>query len=412
MPSHKLSLPLLPTLFAAVALGVAANANAQMTALHSFGSSATDGIEPYAGVTFDEFGNLYGTTIEGGTDGLGAVFELSPQLGGGWSEQVLYSFGGTNGNGFLSNGVILDSSGNLYGIASFGGSHGYGLVYELARAANGTWNQHILHNFNNNGDGRNPFGNLVFDASGNLYGSTVGGGTYGGGTVFELERKNGGSWAEKILHSFNFNGKDGTLPAASLIFDSAGNLYGTASNGGLRSSGAVFELIHEAAGSWKEKILYAFHRNTTDGREPSSSLVFDASGNLYSTTREGGVDGFGTVFELIPQANGGWSESVIHSFDQNGTDGATPLGGLIFDDAGNIYGTTLLGGPYNGGTVYELTNSSAGWTESILFSLSDSNGQPAFPGAGLVFGADGNLYGTTTGGGIYSSEGTVFALTP
>ncbi len=410
MPSSQLSLQLLLSLFAAFALGGAADANAQVTVLHSFTNSATDGVEPYSAVTFDNSGNLYGTTIEGGTNGFGTVFELSPQVGGGWTEQVLYSFNGTDGSGFLTNGVIVDSSGKLYGVASFGGSYGYGVVYELARSADGTWSETILHNFNNNGDGFYPYGNLVFDASGNLYGTTANGGAYGGGTVFEI-RSNGGARAEKILHSFAFNGVDGNLPVAGLIFDSSGNLYGTTSNGGLHATGTVFALIHEASGGWKERILYAFRHDTSDGREPTSSLVFDALGNLYGTTRQGGISGVGTIFELTLQTNGEWGESFLHSFNRSGTDGSTPIEGLTLDPTGSLYGTTNGGGSYFGGTVYELTTSSGEWTESILFNFNDSDGPPAFPAGGLVLGADGNLYGTTAGGGDYGL-GTVFVITP
>jgi uncharacterized repeat protein (TIGR03803 family) len=279
------------------------------------------------------------------------------------------------------------------------------------------WMEKVLHNFNNNGtDGYYPRASLISDAAGNLYGTTIYGSTYGWGTVFELTPTTGGGWTEQVLHSFG-NGTDGGEPRASLIFDAAGNLYGTTYGGGIYchsigGCGTVFELTLTAGGNWTEAVLYNFGSFTDDGYEPSASLIFDAAGNLYGTTQFGGIHGWGTVFELTPTTGGGWSEQVLLNF---GTGGAFPQAGLIFDAAGNLYGTTSEGGT-NIGTVFELTpNVGGGWTETVLHNFG-SGTDGSYPYAGLIFDAAGNLYGTTQYGGTYNSCsggcGTVFELTP
>src|ERR1019366_6634594 len=206
-----------------------------------------------------------------------------------------------------------------------------------------TWaaaQEQVLHSFGNGTDGNDPLGGLIFDASGNLYGTTLGGGTYGGGTVFELTPAGGGSWTETVLHNFDSNGTDGFTPYAGLIFDSAGNLYGTTRWGGTYGGGTVFELTTAAGGGWTEQVLHSFDHNYTDGYYPQAGLIFDAAGNLYGTTSQGGTYVYwGTVFELTPAAGGDWTETVLHNFNQNGTDGYYPEAGLIFDAAGNLYGT-------------------------------------------------------------------------
>ena len=272
-----------------------------------------------------------------------------------------------------------------------------------------TWaatNEKVLHSFNGNGaDGYQPEASLIFDAVGNLYGTTYWGGTYGFGTVFELTPSGGGGWTETVLHSFQPNGTDGNYPIAGLIFDAAGNLYGTTSAGGTYGFGTVFELTPEEGGGWTETVLLNF--NGTDGSYPHAGLAFDAAGNLYGTTGYDGTYHYGTVFELTPTAGGGWTETVLHSFG-NGTDGASPFAGLIFDAAGNLYGTTSAGGTYGTGTVFELT----GGREQVLYSFKSRYGADgATPYAGLIFDAAGNLYGTTYWGGNYG-DGTVFELTP
>ncbi len=389
-----------------------------------------DGRLPQAGLIFDAAGNLYGTTEGGGTGsncgafGCGTVFELTPAAGGGWTETVLYSFGGSPDGADPLAGLIFDAAGNLYGTTGAGGTYDYGTVFELTPAAGGGWTETVLHNFNYNvTDGYYPYAGLIFDAAGNLYGTTSQGGTYGygWGTVFELTPAAGGGWTEKVLHSFpDYNGTDGTSPYAGLIFDAAGNLYGTTSQGGTYIfRGTVFELTPAAGGGWTETVLHSFG-NGADADSPQAGLIFDAAGNLYGTTVEGGtgsncIFGCGTVFELTPAAGGGWTEKVLYSFNANGTDGYYPYAGLIFDAAGNLYGTTRYGGtssgcaPYGCGTVFELTPAAGGtWTETVLHNFGNGT-DGATPLAGLIFDAAGNLYGTTSSGGTYG-YGTVFEL--
>src|SRR5664279_2548239 len=180
----------------------------------------------------------------------------------------------------------------------------------------------VLHSFSNNGtDGIVPDGGVIFDAAGNLYGTTAGGGTYSKGTVFELTPTAGGGWTEKVLYSFNGNGTDGYAPYSGLVFDAAGNLYGTTEVGGTFNYGAVFELTPAAGGTWTEQVVYSFANNGTDGTVPKAGVIFDAAGNLYGTTSQGGTYTLGALFELTPAAGGTWTEQVLHSFG-NGTDGA------------------------------------------------------------------------------------------
>ena len=228
------------------------------------------------------------------------------------------------------------------------------------------------------------------------------------------------NWNEKVLH--NFNGSDGSASRSGLIFDAAGNLYGTTYTGGTYNYGTVFELSPMVDGGWSETVLHNFNNNGSDGWGPLSALTFDAAGNLYGTTAQGGTYscgklGCGTVFELSPMPGGGWMETVLYSFG-NGTDGVYPIyGALIFDAAGNLYGTTSSGGTHNCqgiggcGTVFKLSPTG---TETVLYSFDHYDGD----WAGLIFDATGNLYGTTEYGGTNQCDGplpgcgTVFELSP
>ncbi len=389
--------------------GIPATAQTE-TVLYSFGATATDSTFPFAGLFLDASGNLYGTSVSGGVNNAGSVFELTPQAGGGWSETVLHSFGGGSDGGNPSSTLIADATGALYGTSSSGGSFGYGTVFKLGKSGN-AFSDVVLHSFNFNGkDGYVPQGGgLVMDAAGNLYGTTPSGGLYNLGTVFELVPKAAGGWSEIILHSFG-NHADGGSPMGNLILDAAGNVYGTTLGGGAQSCGTVFELIHKTGGGWVEKIVHNFNNKTFDGCYPSAGLVFDAAGNLYSTTQAGGAFNNGTVFELLPQVNGSWSKTLLHSFG-SGSDGAAPNAGLTFDASSNLYSTTLIGGAFGGGTVFKLTPQPAGsWTETVLHSFG-SGTDGSSPTSGLVFDAAGNLYSTTQAGGTYG-VGTVFEVTP
>jgi len=408
MVSGVLALATLSTLLLIIALPAQAQTE---TVLYSLGSQAGDGNYADAGLIFDTTGNLYGTTLSGGAYYGGTVFELTAS----GSEKVLYSFGSQAGDGRVPYaGVIFDNAGNLYGTTSGGGaykcSNAYvcGTVFELTAA--GT--EKVLHSFGNLydyglGDGTYPFAGLVIDNAGNLYGTTTYGGDLAcGGYGCGTVFKLTAKGKEKVLYRFGRRKGDGENPFAGLIFDNDGNLYGTTFDGGYYGYGTIFELT----AADKEKILYSFGRYAGDGLHPQAGLIFDNAGNLYSTTTYGGAYGYGTVFELT--ADG--TEKILYSFGGQTGDGESPTGGLIFDANGNLYGTTSFGGAYYGGTVFELTAAGA---EQVLYSFGSQADEVIYPYAGLIFDTNGNLYSTTSHGGDLECEtpygcGTVFKLTP
>jgi uncharacterized repeat protein (TIGR03803 family) len=358
------------------------------TVLYSFAGDP-DGANPdYVTPALKKAGNLYGTTPNGGAYGYGTVFEVTPS----GLEAILYSLNpgnGTDGNGPAA-GVVRDAKGNLYGTTEFGGVYSYGTVFEVTPLGTET----ILHSFGASGDGSFPFAGLVLDKKGNLYGTTDFGGAHGNGTVFKLTR----SGTETILHSFGSGNRDGCNPYSRVILDEKGNLYGTTLNCGAYDGGTVFKLTP----SGRKTILWSFGKGT-DGNTPIGDLVFDKEGNLYGTTEYGGAYTVGTVFEVTPSG----TETILHSFNHNGSDGNTPYAGLVFDEEGNLYGTTRYGGAYNAGTVFELTPSGA---ETILWSFGNgTDGQ--YPWGGLALDKKGSLYGTTQAGGTYN-YGTVYKVTP
>ncbi len=387
--------------------------------LYAFSGHA-DGSFPQAALIMDAAGNLYGTTSEGGAFGSGNVFELSRAKAGGWSETVLYNFaGGTDGANPAAE-LIFDAAGNLFGTTAGGGANGAGTVFELSSGSGG-WTESILHSFNVS-DGAFPAAGLVFDAAGNLFGTTLSGGKpLDLGVVFELSPSSKGTWKEKVILQFGHH-VDGGGPAGTLTFDAAGNLYGTAS-GGYQVAGSVFELTPMANGKWKEKVLHGF-TGKGDGGFPHGSLVLDSSGNLYGTTQNGGrfgltgpcsFGGCGTVFRLSPAANGKWKETVIRRF-QGGEDGMGPAAGVVFDTEGNLWGTTEMGG--GSGCDFQFGCGTA-------FELTPSNGKwtekvlhrfksdagGKHPLAALLLDAGGNSYGTASINGE-GNAGTVFQITP
>jgi uncharacterized repeat protein (TIGR03803 family) len=325
-----------------------------------------DGASPFASPVLDSAGNLYGTTESGGFFTLGdpgVVYKLTRMSSGRWKESVLYSFTGGADGGGPDTALIFDPNGNAYGIAGYGGTYQNGVVFQLSLIGHGKWTETVLHAFAGGADGAYPGGNLVRDGFGNLYGATSYGGNgtcfLGCGVVFELTPNSGGTWTETIIHSFS--GSDGIGPNA-LILDSLGNLYGSTGGGGAYNNGAVFELTPQSDGTWNETVLYSFPGGN-DGAGPTIS-AFDASGNLYGATYGGGISnpticlavgsGCGVAFKLAQNLNGTWFETVLHSFTGN-DDGGNPQGGLLLDCAGNVYGVTSVGGADLGGVVYEIT---------------------------------------------------------
>jgi uncharacterized repeat protein (TIGR03803 family) len=282
----------------------------------------------------------------------------------------------------------------------------------------------VLHNFGRNKDGFWPYGPVIFGRHHKMYGTTLSGGAFGYGAVFELKRGRDGRYKESVLYSFRNNGKDGYWPYAGLISDAAGNLYGTTVRGGRSDYGTVFKLTRQVDNTWKKTILHHF-AGGTDGAMPYASLILDASGNLYGTAYQGGNSGCrgigcGIVFELTPGAQGKWIETILHTFQDDGVDGGHPYASLIFDSAGNLYGATPYGPVYEyyydgPGTVFKLTpNGDGQWTEAVLFTFCPGNdcssGQSPF--SNLILDSAGNLYGTTQYGGANYGSGTVFELSP
>src|ERR1700722_12440223 len=373
-----------------VLLAATAAAEWKEKVLYSF-QGGTDGSTPAGGVVFDKQGNLYGATQQGGGTNCspmaacGTVYQLSPpaKQGDPWTETLLHVFKGKQSNDgeFPSGGVIADAAGNIYGTSSYGGSGdcvllgikgGCGTVFELSppQTKGGQWTYTILYSFKGGKDGYLPFGDLVFDAAGNIYGATYFGGGKGTtcdpyyqycGTVFKLSppKTKGGAWTEKVLHSFA-GGTDGANPNGGLVLDSKGAIYGTTAVGGDESGewgslgcGTVFKLPPPIkGGAWTEKMLYRFHGQ--DGATPNAGLVLGGSGDLYGTAYAGATNGNGAVFSLTtPKGGSGpWTETVLYRFrDRN--DGENPTAGLTFDTRGCLYGATEYGSSFRG-TVFRL----------------------------------------------------------
>jgi uncharacterized repeat protein (TIGR03803 family) len=401
-------------------------AGAQFQVLGYLGQTAIDANGPTYGLVVDKVGNLYGQSYGGGTTGGGTVYEFSPQPNGLWADTILwdfctapYCYDGV----YPSANLIFDSAGNMYGTASYGGTGEYGVVFELTPGPGITWAQKVLYNFQNNGkDGVNPNDTLVLDSSGNLYGTCGTGGKYGYGIVFRLTPRKSGTWNEHILYSFKGNG-DGNNPQGGVVLDAAGNVYGMTQNGGSSGFGNVFELENNG-GKFTERVIHNFCASGStichDGAFPVSPLTIDAAGNLYGTSTIGGSSGLacdtrgcGTVFELSLQANSKWKLTVLHNF-QPGYDGIYPSSGLTWDAAGNLYGETSSGGGDNFGTIFELTPGPSGkWKLNTLYYFTGTSDGSA-PSGGLAFDSSGNLYGTSVGGAPwqYDPGATIFELTP
>ena len=435
-------------------LGASASAEWKEKVLYSFQGGATDGALPAGGVVFDGAGNLYGATTQGfgfcPPAQCGSVFQLVPPVkkGDPWTETVLHVFTGNGDGDTPIGGLVIDSAGNLYGTAGYGGTGncvllgtkvGCGIVYEMTppQSKGGAWKESVLYSFQGGKDGYLPVGNLTFDRAGNLYGATQFGGGFGScdapfyqycGTVFELSppTKKGGKWKEKVLHSFK-NGTDGANPNGALAFDGKGAIYGTTYAGGNQSCrtdtsvgcGTVFALQPPAkrGGAWTEKIRHRF--DGEDGSNPAASVVFDGNGNLYGTTFFGPPNGFGLIFELKKPSgkSTSWTEMVLRLFN-NESNGGSPISGLVFDAIGDLYGTASAGDEFRGGNVFRMKPSGeteGDWTLTVLYGFM---GHPdaAHPAASLVFDKAGHLYSTTQWGGTgqscQGSCGTVFELQP
>jgi uncharacterized repeat protein (TIGR02543 family) len=317
----------------------------------------------------------------------------------GQQDLVVHSFGNGNDGQNPVGGLVSDSAGNLYGTTSTNGLYGKGTVFKIALDGTET----ILHNFGSGNDGQTPLGNLIFDTAGNLYGTTSAGGIYNDGIAFEIS-PNG---TETVLYNFGSGTDDGRNPQAGLVFDTVGDLFGTTANGGAFGAGTAFELTPANGRCCREAPVYNFGSGSDDGRNPQSGLVFDSAGDLFGTTANGGLNSGGTIYELTPQNGRCCRETPVYNFG-GGSDGKNPYGGVVFDGSGNLYGTTVNGGANDAGTAFEVSPNGESYTETFLHSFgSGSDGKN--PYAGLVFDSSGNLYGTAANGGLYL-DGMVFEL--
>ncbi len=424
---------LLGLVFATAMIAAPAAQAQTLTVLHTF-TGGSDGAAPVAGLTKDAAGNFYGTTSDGGSDtctfGCGTVYKLV-RHGSNWTLNPIYEFTATNHGPFGPEArVIFGPDGSLYGTTVNGGSCGgewCGTVFKLqppatfCRSVTCPWTLTVLHDFAGGSDGAFPYSDLVFDPSGNIYGTTsVDGdsscmvirGVIGCGTVFKLTRNADGTWTNHTLYEFQ-GGSDGGRPFAGVVLDQAGNLYGVTAYGGIGpcnsnfGCGSVYELSPSGSG-WIETTLHQF-TGAADGGAPYGGLMFDSASNLYGAAAYGGA-GLGTVYELSP-GQGGWNFNVIYTF--TGFQASGPESTLTMDAAGNLYGTSASGGNNGGfGTVYKLTPSSGGWSYSSLhdFDLGSDGG--------LLYGsvapdANGNVFGVTSSGPYpFPDDGVLFEITP
>jgi uncharacterized repeat protein (TIGR03803 family) len=367
------------------------------TVIHNFTGIGSDGANPYAGPTLDRAGNLYGTTYLGGSSGNGSVYRLSAN-GASWTYISVYSFRGVlDGSGPAFGSLAIAENRGLFGTTESGGY--FGTAFAICKCPE---RERVLHSFGPQPDGEEPVGGVVLDPAGNFYGTTLLGGTYGNGTVYEAKRS-ALNWSESVIYNFT-GGDDGTSPPAGVSLDPHGNLYGTTSMGGVNGDGVVYELSRSGS-SWTQTVLYSF-QGLDDGQNPVGGVILDQGGNLYGTTFDGGINGGGTVYELSP-SQGGWTFTTLYSFT-GGYGG--PYNKLTFDAKGSLYGATNGEGAYGFGSVFKLSPSNGSWTLTDLYDFpGGSNG--AVPYGSVAVDSEGNVFGTTAEGGS-SNQGLVFEITP
>ncbi len=370
------------------------------------------GVYPFASLAIDKAGNIYGTTELGGAGGFGMVFELAPKNSG-WIFNPLYSFQGGSDGKSPEAPLTIGPDGSLYGTTVFGGNDNCGIVFNLRPGPTRPssvltpWRETVLHNLGqSNSDGRNPYAGVTLDRAGNVYGTTADGGYAGNGIVFELTPA-GDRWNESVLHTFAGPG-DAAAPFSGLTMDSAGDLYGTTLSGGVMGNGAVYELTPSGS-EWTEKVLYSFQYGM-DGGDVYAGLILDPEGILYGAAATAGAYGGGTVYQLTP-SNGNWTFKTLYAL--SGIEG--PYSSLVMDAAGNLYGTNVFDGAYGYGSVFKLTPQYGGWAYTDLHDFTGGT-DGGYPYGGLVLDRQGNLYGVAPRGGnpnyCFDGCGVIFEVTP
>lgn len=367
-------------------------------------------------VTLDAAGNIYGVTLYGGVR-YGTIYKLT-RRDSEWRFNTLYEFTGHDDGGQPGGALTFGPDGSLYGVTSNGGAMGLGVVYKLqppssaCKTALCYWTETVLHTFTNSGDGAQPLCNVVFDHAGNMYGTTSGGVFEDFGTVWELS-PSGGGWTFNLIHAFT-NGLDGGGPIGNILLDGEGNLYGVTEAGGSASHGVAYEFTNGLSG-WSETVLHNFGEGSQDGTY-AHGLTFDAHGNLFGFTSEGGTTDEGTIYELQAN-NGGFTYNILYNFQP--TPGGVPYSVPIFDNVGNLYGTGQGPGSGNGsGFLFELSPSGGSWNFTLLYTfLGNPDNDGADPQGMMAFDAQGTLYGATIFGGGFSQVcgsgcGTVWEYTP
>lgn len=390
-------------IFVFLLAAIAPNAQAQtFSVLHTF--TGPDGLMPYSGVTLDAAGNLYGTTFGGGVNGMGAVYQLK-HIGSGYFHYQLHAFTGGTDGAVPIGGVIFGPDGQLYGTTYNGGYEDSGVVFSLhpqasfCRSVNCPWVETTLYNFASFDNSFGAlYGEVAFDQAGNLYGTLAYGGSHSCGSVYQVSRS-GGGWTGTTIYSFSSTAN----PTHNVIVDSAGNLYGTTDVQGQYDAGAVFELTPNGSG-WTEQDIASLGAPGTGGY-PLGGLIKDSAGNFYGG--ETGLNGNASVFELSP-SGGGWQLAMPYTWSfSNDVEG--PVGNLVMDSSGNLYGTTMSLGAHGYGNIFKLTRNGDGWTYADLYDFQD-NGDGAYPAGDLSIDGEGNIYGTNTGD--QSGHGVVWKLTP
>jgi uncharacterized repeat protein (TIGR03803 family) len=357
------------------------------TAVYSF-AGGNDGGFPQGGLVADAKGKMFGVTTSDGSGHNGVIFEAG-KVNGAWTEAPLYAFTGGSDGGVPQAGLMIDSTGNIYGTTYQGGS-GSGVVFKLSPGKKKTWNYSVLWTFTGGNDGGEPSGRLSMDANGNLYGTATEGGTGVVGTVFELS-PNGKTWAETVLYNFTGN-NDGGEPMGNVLLGSDGNIYGTTAGYGQYNYGVVYKLTPNN-GAWTQSVLHAF-QGSTDGEVPRDGLIQDGSGTLYGTTA-GFDDSYGNVFSL---STTGSNYTVLYNIPSCQTcyTGNGPWQTVSMDSSGNLYGTTLADGDNNLGEVFKLTpGQNNQWTPSVLYAF-QGGAASNYPYSTVLINK-GKLYGTSQG---------------